>query len=113
RRLRHGHRARRQLDLRTRTPAGGDPLPAHALQDVPVGNFQLHTAQRPMKTQRTTSKTPKARKQDAREVVSFLGSFPLGSFPLGSFPLGSFCFGCFAAWKLGVRWELGVVALWS
>jgi hypothetical protein len=36
RRLRHGHRARRVLDLRPRAPARGHPLPAHAVSDVSV-----------------------------------------------------------------------------
>ena len=40
-RLRHGHRARRVLDLRTRSPARGDPVPANAVQAVPV---QLSTS---------------------------------------------------------------------
>ena len=36
RRLRHGHRARRHLDLRPRAPARDDRLPADAVPDLPV-----------------------------------------------------------------------------
>ena len=36
RRLRHGHRARRHLDLRPRAPARDDRLPAHAVPDLPL-----------------------------------------------------------------------------
>ena len=36
RRLRHGHRARRDLDLRPRSPARGDSVSADAVPDLPV-----------------------------------------------------------------------------
>ena len=38
RRLRHGHRARRRVDLRPRARARDHPLPAHAVQAVSVGS---------------------------------------------------------------------------
>ncbi len=33
--LRHGHRARRRLDLRPRAHPGDDPVPANAVSDYP------------------------------------------------------------------------------
>ena len=41
RRLRHGHRARGQLDLRPRPPARGDPVPADAVPAVSVAGLGL------------------------------------------------------------------------